>query len=157
HKGAAFVEILQNCNVFNDGAFNDVTDKATKADSTLVLEHGKPLVFGRNRDRGIRLRDFQPEAVELGGGITEADLLVHDERNPADPHGRARPSTLPRAASAPPASPGPGRATRASSPPPPPRRTLGALAYPPSRPRQRSPRAGSGGTVSTSFAKKSAM
>ena len=83
HKGAAFVEILQNCNVFNDGAFNDVTDKATKADSTLVLEHGKPLLFGRNRDRGIRLRAFQPEVVQLGDGITEADLLVHDEHNPA--------------------------------------------------------------------------
>ncbi|HYR97149.1 MAG TPA: thiamine pyrophosphate-dependent enzyme, partial [Candidatus Binatus sp.] len=83
HKGASFVEILQNCNVFNDGAFNDVTDKATKADGTLVLEHGKPLVFGKNRDKGIRLRNFQPEVVQLGNGITEADLLVHDERNPA--------------------------------------------------------------------------
>src|SRR6184192_3093368 len=66
HKGAAFVEILQNCNVFNDGAFADVTDKATKADSTLVLEHGKPLLFGRDRDKGIRLRAFQPEVVQLG-------------------------------------------------------------------------------------------
>ena len=83
HKGTAFVEILQNCNVFNDGAFADVTEKATKADATLVLEQGKPLVFGKNRDRGIRLRDFQPEVVQLGNGITEADLLVHDERNPA--------------------------------------------------------------------------
>jgi 2-oxoglutarate ferredoxin oxidoreductase subunit beta len=83
HKGASFVEILQNCNVFNDGAFNDVTDKATKADGTLILEHGKPLVFGKNHDRGIRLRDFQPEVVHLGNGITEADLLVHDEQNPA--------------------------------------------------------------------------
>jgi len=83
HKGAAFVEILQNCNVFNDGAFADVTEKATKADSTLVLEHGKPLLFGKNHDKGIRLRDFQPEVVQLGDGITEADLLVHDERNPA--------------------------------------------------------------------------
>ena len=83
HKGAAFVEILQNCNVFNDGAFADVTEKATKADATLVLEHGKPLLFGKNHDKGIRLRDFQPEVVQLGDGITEADLLVHDERNPA--------------------------------------------------------------------------
>jgi 2-oxoglutarate ferredoxin oxidoreductase subunit beta len=83
HKGGSFVEILQNCNVFNDGAFGDVTDKATKADATLVLEHGKPLVFGKNRDKGIRLRNFQPEVVPLGNGVTEADLLVHDERNPA--------------------------------------------------------------------------
>ena len=83
HKGTSFVEILQNCNVFNDGAFADVTEKATKADHTLVLEHGKPLVFGRDRDRGIRLRNFQPEVVRLGNGVGEADLLVHDETNPA--------------------------------------------------------------------------
>ncbi|HXH24094.1 MAG TPA: 2-oxoacid:ferredoxin oxidoreductase subunit beta [Vicinamibacterales bacterium] len=83
HRGAAFVEILQNCNVFNDGAFADVTEKATKADATLVLEHGKPLIFGRNRDRGIRLRDYQPEVVMLGDGVTEDDILVHDEHNPA--------------------------------------------------------------------------
>jgi 2-oxoglutarate ferredoxin oxidoreductase subunit beta len=83
HRGTAFVEILQNCNVFNDGAFETLTDKATKADNTIVLEHGRPLVFGRNRDRGIRLRDFQPEVVVLGNGVSEADLLVHDERNPA--------------------------------------------------------------------------
>ncbi len=60
-----------------------MTDKATKADHTLVLEHGKPLIFGKNRDRGIRLRNFQPEVVQLGDGVTEADLLVHDEHNPA--------------------------------------------------------------------------
>jgi 2-oxoglutarate ferredoxin oxidoreductase subunit beta len=83
HKGTAFVEILQNCNVFNDGSFADLTEKATKADTTLVLEHGRPLVFGKNGDRGIRLRNFQPEVVQLGGGISEADLLVHDETNPA--------------------------------------------------------------------------
>jgi 2-oxoglutarate ferredoxin oxidoreductase subunit beta len=83
HRGASFVEILQNCNVFNDGAFSDVTEKATKADATLVLEHGKPLIFGKNRDRGIRLRDYQPEVVTLGDGITEADILVYDETNPA--------------------------------------------------------------------------
>ena len=80
HRGASFVEILQNCNVFNDGAFGDVTEKATKADATLVLEHGRPLIFGKNRDRGIRLRDYQPEVVTLGNGVTEADILVHDER-----------------------------------------------------------------------------
>ena len=83
HRGGSFVEILQNCNVFNDGAFGDVTEKATKADATLVLEHGKPLIFGKNRDRGIRLRDYQPEVVTLGDGITEADILVYDEKNPA--------------------------------------------------------------------------
>jgi len=82
HKGAAFVEILQNCNVFNDGAFEQVTDKATKADHTVVLEHGKPLVFGAKRDKGIVLKNLQPEVVTLGDGVTEADCLVHDEHSP---------------------------------------------------------------------------
>jgi 2-oxoglutarate ferredoxin oxidoreductase subunit beta len=83
HKGASFVEILQNCNVFNDGAFEDLTEKDRKADHTLVLEHGKPLVFGKLKDKGIRLRDYRPEVVTLGGDVSESDLLVHDERNPA--------------------------------------------------------------------------
>ena len=82
HRGASFVEILQNCNVFNDGAFDDLTDKASKSDHSLVLEHGKPLVFGRNRDRGIRLNGFVPEVVTLGNAASEADLLVHDEQDP---------------------------------------------------------------------------
>src|SRR6266480_5197847 len=55
HRGTSFMEILQNCNVFNDGAWADLTEKASKADAQLLLEHGKPLVFGKNRDRGIRL------------------------------------------------------------------------------------------------------
>ena len=55
HRGTSFVEILQNCNIFNDGAFADVTERETKADHQLVLEHGKPLIFGKNRDKGIRL------------------------------------------------------------------------------------------------------
>ena len=82
HKGTSFVEILQNCNVFNDGAWADVTEKDRKAEHTLVLEHGKPLVFGKARDRGIRLNGFTPEVVRLGDGVTEADVVVHDERNP---------------------------------------------------------------------------
>jgi 2-oxoglutarate ferredoxin oxidoreductase subunit beta len=83
HKGGAFVEILQNCNVFNDGAFSDLTEKDRKAEHTLILEHGKPLIFGKARDKGIRLRDYRPEVVTLGDGIAERDLLVHDETNPA--------------------------------------------------------------------------
>ncbi|REJ68022.1 MAG: CBS domain-containing protein [Planctomycetota bacterium] len=80
HRGTAFVEVYQNCNVFNDGAFEYATDKATKNDNTLQLEHGKPLVFGENRDKGIRLNGMDPEVVELGKGITEDDLLFHDEK-----------------------------------------------------------------------------
>jgi 2-oxoglutarate ferredoxin oxidoreductase subunit beta len=80
HKGTAFVEILQNCIVFNDGAYEALTDKATRADARVLLEHGKPMVYGKDRNRGIRMRGMQAEAVTLGeNGITEADLLVHDE------------------------------------------------------------------------------
>jgi 2-oxoglutarate ferredoxin oxidoreductase subunit beta len=80
HKGTAFVEIYQNCNVFNDGAFEYATGKDTKDDTTLYLEHGKPLVFGKDRKKGIRLQGMDPEIVELGGEISEDDLLFHDER-----------------------------------------------------------------------------
>jgi 2-oxoglutarate ferredoxin oxidoreductase subunit beta len=83
HRGAAFVEILQNCNIFNDGAFNDLTDKAIKADHQLVLENGKPLIFGKNRDKGIRMNGQRAEVVTLGDGVTEKDLVVHDETNRA--------------------------------------------------------------------------
>jgi 2-oxoglutarate ferredoxin oxidoreductase subunit beta len=84
HPGGAFVEILQNCNIFNDGAWDSLTDKSTKADTTLVLEHGKPLRFGKNREKGIRLAPgLRPEVVALGDGTEEKDLLVHDEHNPA--------------------------------------------------------------------------
>jgi 2-oxoglutarate ferredoxin oxidoreductase subunit beta len=82
HVGTSFVEVYQNCNVFNDGAFEYATGRDTKADSTLELEHGKPMIFGKNRDKGIRLNGTQPEVVELGKGITEDDLLFHDEKAP---------------------------------------------------------------------------
>jgi 2-oxoglutarate ferredoxin oxidoreductase subunit beta len=83
HRGTAFVEILQNCNIFNDGAFEGLTDKDRKADHQLVLEHGKPLVFGKKRDKGIRLgTGLRPEVVTLGNGVGERDLLVHDEHDP---------------------------------------------------------------------------
>ena len=79
HRGTSFVEILQNCNIFNDGAFGALTEKDTKADAQLVLEHGKPLIFGKHRDQGIRMRGHALEVVPLGNGVTEADLVVHDE------------------------------------------------------------------------------
>ena len=83
HKGSAFIEILQNCNVFNDKAWEPITDRATKADNQLVLEHGKPLIFGKTREKGIRLtRDLKPEIVKLGNGVDASTLLVHDETNP---------------------------------------------------------------------------
>jgi 2-oxoglutarate ferredoxin oxidoreductase subunit beta len=85
HKGAAFVEVYQNCNIFNDGVFEYATDKVVKADNLLYLEHGKPLVFGQDQTRGIRLRGLTPEVVTLGNGTTAEELLVHDERA-EEPH-----------------------------------------------------------------------
>ncbi|GIW95776.1 MAG: 2-oxoglutarate ferredoxin oxidoreductase subunit beta [Pirellulaceae bacterium] len=82
HKGTSFVEVYQNCNVFNDRAWDYATDRQTKADTILELEHGKPMIFGKNRDKGIRLNGTQPEVVTLGNGITEDDLLFHDEKAP---------------------------------------------------------------------------
>jgi 2-oxoglutarate ferredoxin oxidoreductase subunit beta len=81
YRGASFIEILQNCNIFNDGAFNDLSDKQIKADHQLVLEHGKPLVFGKNRDRGIRMNGNRAEVVAIGNGVSEQDLVVHDQTN----------------------------------------------------------------------------
>jgi 2-oxoglutarate ferredoxin oxidoreductase subunit beta len=80
HKGTAFVEIYQNCNIFNDGAYDYATDKETKLDRVLYVEHGKPLVFGKNRDKGIRLNALEPEVVNLVDGKTDG-LLVHDEQS----------------------------------------------------------------------------
>jgi 2-oxoglutarate ferredoxin oxidoreductase subunit beta len=82
HPGVSFVEVYQNCNVFNNGAWSYATDRDTKLDTTLELVHGKPLIFGKNRDKGIRLNVMDPEVVELGKGITEDDLLFHDEKAP---------------------------------------------------------------------------
>ncbi len=80
HKGTAFVEVYQNCKIFNDGVFEYATDKSVKADNVLFLEHGKPLVFGKDRNKGIRLHGLDPEVVELGNGIAKDDLLIHDEK-----------------------------------------------------------------------------
>src|SRR3954468_13427394 len=80
HKGAAFIEVYQNCKIFNDGVFEYATDKSIKADNTLFLEHGKPLVFGKDRSKGVRLHGLDPEVVNLGSGITADDLLIHDEK-----------------------------------------------------------------------------
>ncbi len=80
HKGASFLEIYQNCNIFNDGAFEIFTEKSSKADQVLFLEQGKPLIFGANQDKGIRLNGLKPEVVTIGeAGITIDDLWVHDE------------------------------------------------------------------------------
>src|SRR6202048_444590 len=83
HKGSAFVEILQNCNIFNDGAWFSLTEKEARTEQILQLEHGKPLVFGKNRDKGIRRKsDGDIEVVSLGNSVTESDLIVHDAHHP---------------------------------------------------------------------------
>ena len=83
HKGSAFVEILQNCNIFNDFAFDHFVDREVRNKYNVTLEHGKPLIFGDKRELGIRLNGLRPEVVKLGeNGITEKDLIVHDEHNP---------------------------------------------------------------------------
>jgi 2-oxoglutarate/2-oxoacid ferredoxin oxidoreductase subunit beta len=82
HQGSAYIEILQNCNIFNDGAWETITEKEARSEQVVQLDHGKPLIFGKNRDKGIRLVGLDLEVVALGNGITEKDLLVHDEHNP---------------------------------------------------------------------------
>jgi len=82
HQGSAYIEILQNCNIFNDGAWETITEKEARSEQVVQLEHGKPLIFGKNRDKGIRLVGLDLEVVALGNGIIEKDLLVHDEHDP---------------------------------------------------------------------------
>ena len=81
HRGASFLEIYQNCNIFNDGAFEIFTEQGSKAEETLFLEQGKPLIFGAQQNKGIRLDGFHPQVVELGNGYSADDLWVHDERD----------------------------------------------------------------------------
>ena len=79
HKGVAFVEILQNCVIFNDGAFEDHLEKKVRDDMLCYLEHGKPIVFGAQKNKGVRLRGLTPEVVTwTQGEAPPPDLLVHD-------------------------------------------------------------------------------
>ncbi|MGD8709372.1 MAG: 2-oxoacid:ferredoxin oxidoreductase subunit beta [Ectothiorhodospiraceae bacterium] len=85
YGGAAFVEIFQNCIVYNDAVFGEFTDRDVSADRQLHLRHGEPMIFGADRDRGIRLnpRTLTLDVVMLGeGSASEEDVLVHDETNP---------------------------------------------------------------------------
>ena len=87
HQGAAFVEIYQNCNVFNDLAFIQVTAKDVRKDRQLTLENGKPLVFGKDMDRGIRMNSAgSPEVVDVGDGpgqVPLSEMPLHDETRPS--------------------------------------------------------------------------
>lgn len=85
HRGSAFVEIYQNCNIFNDKAFAHLTDKEQRDEAMILLEHGKPMVFGKGRDKGIRLNGTCLEVVTFADGFGPEDCLVWGESqsNPA--------------------------------------------------------------------------
>lgn len=80
HKGNAVVEVLQNCVIFNDGIHEPLSNKETKEDTAIKLENGKPLIFGKEKNKGIRINGMFPEVVTIGqNGITEKDLAIHNE------------------------------------------------------------------------------
>ena len=84
-KGTSLIEILQNCVIFNDGCFTQYTDKSVREDKQLFVEHGEPMIFGKEKDKGLVLNGLKLETVTIGeNGITEDDLLVHNahEKDP---------------------------------------------------------------------------
>ncbi|MFA7227849.1 MAG: 2-oxoacid:ferredoxin oxidoreductase subunit beta [Melioribacteraceae bacterium] len=88
HKGTAFVEILQNCVIFNDGVFDPITAKENRAEKMLMLKHGQPMVFGKDNSKGIKLDGFKPVAIELNDGKNSInDVWIHDEKDTS--HARA--------------------------------------------------------------------
>lgn len=78
HKGTAFVEIYQNCLVFNDNAFSDFTEKDVKDDNSVFIEHGEPIMFGKNKEKAIKLNGFRPEIISSGNGSMK-DILIHNK------------------------------------------------------------------------------
>lgn len=79
HDGTSVTEMLVNCVIFNDGAHLDITDKSVREDRTIILRHGEPMIFGKNRDKGLILDGMNLKVVKIGeNGITEKDILVHD-------------------------------------------------------------------------------
>jgi len=101
HKGTAFIEIYQNCNIFNDGAFVQIQDKKSRPSHALMLEHGKPMRFGEKNEKGIVLdSQGQPQVVHVGDGadsVSEDKLLIHDETSDTLPFviSRMRPPNFP--------------------------------------------------------------
>jgi 2-oxoglutarate ferredoxin oxidoreductase subunit beta len=81
HKGTSFIEIYQNCNIFNDGAFARLTDRDTKEEQLIRLEHGQPLIFGVEKDKGIYLDVTTPKVVKIGKDYSIDDIVVHDEED----------------------------------------------------------------------------
>jgi len=81
HKGTSFVEIYQNCNIFNDGAFSDLTEKETKAETQLLLEQGEPMIFGAEKNKGLILDGSNFKVVKLGSDYNANDILKHDKED----------------------------------------------------------------------------
>ncbi len=81
HKGSSFLEIYQNCNIFNDGAFEIFTEKSSKPEEAIFLEQGKPLIFGATQNKGIKLVGFKPVIVEIAEEASTDDLWIHDEKD----------------------------------------------------------------------------
>ena len=84
HHGASFVEVFQNCIVYNDGVFDNFANKSVANDQQILCEQGNPLIFGKNKDKGLRLvhNQLELEVVTIGeNGISIDDILVHDETN----------------------------------------------------------------------------
>ncbi|MCB0272836.1 MAG: 2-oxoacid:ferredoxin oxidoreductase subunit beta [Bdellovibrionales bacterium] len=82
HEGVSIVEIYQNCNIFNDGAYEPIVNKTARLDQTIELEAGKPMIFGKDANKGIQLQNGAPVVVTLGeNGVTEKDLMIHDPSN----------------------------------------------------------------------------
>jgi 2-oxoglutarate ferredoxin oxidoreductase subunit beta len=83
HSGTAITEILQNCVIFNDQTHAAITDKEFREDRTIILRHGKPMIFGKNNDKGLMLDNFKIKVATLGeNGVSENDLLIHDACEP---------------------------------------------------------------------------
>lgn len=82
HKGTSFIEILQNCVIFNDGAFDYWALKENRADRVIYIEHGKPMIFGKNQDKAIKLEGFKPVIIDLNDGKHSVnDAIVYDEKS----------------------------------------------------------------------------
>ena len=83
HDGTSVTEVLQNCVIFNDGAYAEIMDKEHRGDRTIVLRHGQPMIFGKNKDKGLLLEGLKIKAVTIGkNGVGPQDLLVHDACEP---------------------------------------------------------------------------
>lgn len=79
HKGTSVIECLVNCVIFNNGTHSQIADRATRAERTILLEQGKPMLFGENKDKGLVLDGWNLRAVKIGeNGVTEKDILIHD-------------------------------------------------------------------------------